>query len=148
MRNKPTTLTNGPELVRFIKFVFSGGLSVLVNMGSRIVINEYMSYRWSVAFAYLCGMATAFVLFRLLVFPYSGRSTYSELFGFVLVNVFGAAQVWIVSVGLAEYYFPWIGFKWNPELVAHFAGLSSVVVTSYLGHKHLSFRPRESQASP
>ena len=132
-----------PELVRFFKFVVSGGLSVVVNLGARVFFNEFMSYRWSVAIAYLFGMATAFALFKFMVFQASGRTASQELLGFTLVNLIGAVQVWVVSVGLAEYYFPWVGFSWHPEFVAHFLGLSTLVITSYLGHKHLSFRPRE-----
>ena len=106
-----------------------------------------MSYRWSVALAYLCGMITAFALSKFFVFEKSGRSTHHEFFWFTLVNVLAAAQVWVISVGLAEYYFPWIGFSWNPELVAHVIGVSVPVITSYLGHKYLSFRPGKTQAS-
>ena len=78
-----------------------------------------------------------------MVFQASGRAASQELLGFTLVNLIGAAQVWVVSVGLAEYYFPWIGFDWHPEFVAHFIGLCTLVIPSYLGHKHLSFRSRE-----
>lgn len=134
------TEKNRVELLRFLKFVAVGGFSALVNLGSRIAINEYLDYRWSVGLAYLCGMATAFTLSKFLVFEKSGRSTRREFFWFAVVNVFAAAQVWLISVGLAEYYFPWIQFQWHPELVAHFVGVSFPVLSSYLGHKHLSFR--------
>jgi putative flippase GtrA len=147
MRNFRGPDNSSTELHRFIKFVAVGGFAALVNLGSRIVINEYTNYRWAVALAYLCGMITAFTLSKLLVFEKSGRSTQHEFLWFTLVNVFAAAQVWLISVGLAEYYFPWVGFKWKPELVAHFIGVSIPVFTSYLGHKHLSFRPNKFQAS-
>ncbi len=140
-QNKSST-----ELHRFVRFVVVGGFAALVNLTSRIIINEYMSYRGAVAAAYFCGMITAFTLMKLFVFKKSGRSTHHEFLWFMLVNVLAAAQVWVISVGLAEYYFPWIGFSWNPELVAHFVGVSFPVITSYLGHKHLSFRPSETQA--
>jgi putative flippase GtrA len=135
------------ELQRFIKFVAVGGFAALVNLGSRVVINGYTNYRWAVALAYLCGMITAFTLSKLLVFEKTGRSTHHEFLWFTLVNVFAAAQVWLISVGLAEYYFPWVGFAWKPELVAHFIGVSVPVITSYHGHKHLSFRSSKSPAS-
>ncbi|MFM8331950.1 MAG: GtrA family protein [Candidatus Methylumidiphilus sp.] len=130
------------EYIRFLKFVAVGGFAALINVGSRVEISQYVNYRWSVAMAYLCGMTTAFILSKLLVFEKSGRKAHHEFFWFTMVNIFSAAQVWIISVGLAEYYFPWIEFKWNPELVAHFVGVSFPVITSYYGHKHLSFRPR------
>ena len=52
------------------------------------------------------------------------------------------AQVWIVSVGLARFVFPAIGFTWHDETVAHVIGVLVPVVTSYLGHKHFSFAAR------
>jgi putative flippase GtrA len=128
------------ELHRFIRFVAVGGFAALVNVGSRVVINEYTNYRVAVALAYLCGMVTAFTLSKLLVFERTGRATHHEFLWFTVVNALAAVQVWLISVGLAEYYFPWAGFAWKPELVAHVIGVSVPVATSYLGHKHLSFR--------
>lgn len=139
---------NHEELHRFVKFVAVGGFAALVNVGSRIEINGFVSYRLAVALAYLCGMATAFILSKLLVFEKTGRKTHHEFFWFTMVNMFAAIQVWLISVGLAEYYFPWINFKWNPELVAHFIGVCFPVVTSYFGHKHLSFRPSKIEEPP
>lgn len=135
-------------LHRFVKFVAVGGFAALVNIGSRIEINIFVSYRWAVALAYLIGMTTAFILTKLLVFEKSGRKTHHEFFWFTVVNMLAAVQVWLVSVGLAEYYFPWIGFNRNPELVAHFIGVSVPVFTSYFGHKHLSFRPGRAKEYP
>lgn len=128
------------EWHRFLKFLAVGGFSAFINLGARIALNTITSYRWSVALAYLCGMLTAFILSKLMVFEKTGRKAHDELMWFTLVNVFSAAQVWVISVGLAEYYFPWIEFRWHPDLVAHFIGVSFPVITSYYGHKHLSFR--------
>jgi len=135
-------------VARFIRFVAVGGFAAVVNLGSRIVINDYLSYRVSVALAYLCGMITAFVLSKFLVFEKSGRAAHDEFLWFTLVNVLAVAQVWSISVGLAEFYFPWINFDWEPELVAHVIGVSVPVITSYFGHKHLSFRVRNRRVIP
>jgi len=86
-------------------------------------------------------MTTAWVLSRIFVFEGSGRSRTSEYVRFGIVNLVAAAQVWIVSVGLAEYVFPWAGLAWHPETVAHVIGVIIPVFTSYLGHKHFSFAP-------
>ena len=114
-------------------------MAAAVNVLSRIALSEHVDYRWAVALAYLCGMATAFTLNKLLVFEKSGKALHRELLWFCLVNVFAAAQVWLISIGLAEYVFPAMQFAWRPELVAHILGVSSVAVTSYLGHRYLSF---------
>ena len=127
------------ETRRFVRFVAASGVAAAVNVLSRVVLSEHVDYRWAVALAYLCGMATAFTLNKLLVFEKSGKALHRELLWFCLVNVFAAAQVWFVSVGLAEYLFPAMPFAWHPELVAHVIGVSSVAVTSNLGRKYLSF---------
>lgn len=127
----------------FARFLVTGGLAALVNLGSRFGFSAVMDYRWAVIAAYLCGMTTAWILSRLFVFQASGRSRREEFLRFGLVNLVAAAQVWLVSVGLAEYAFPAIGFAFHPEAVAHAIGVVIPVFTSYLGHKHFSFARRK-----
>lgn len=124
---------------RFARFLLTGGLAALVNIGSRFWFSTAMSYGWAVLAAYLCGMTTAWVLARLFVFEPSGAHWMREYSRFALVNVVAAAQVWAISVGLAEHVFPAAGFTFHPEAVAHVIGVIVPVFTSYLGHKHFSF---------
>jgi putative flippase GtrA len=106
----------GTESRRFFRFVAASGVAAAVNVLSRVALSEYLDYRWAVALAYLCGMATAFTLNKLLVFAKSGKALHREMLWFCLVNVVAAAQVWFVSIGLAEYLFPAVRFAWRPEL--------------------------------
>lgn len=131
---------------RFARFLITGGIAAGVNVVSRYFFSMAMDYRWAVIAAYLCGMTTAWVLSRLFVFEQTGRSRTEEYVRFGLVNVVAAAQVWLVSVGLAEYAFPAMGFTWHPEDVAHLIGVVIPVFTSYLGHKHFSFAPIKSKS--
>jgi putative flippase GtrA len=126
---------------RFARFLLTGGIAAAVNVVSRYFLSMAMEYRWAVIAAYLCGMTTAWILSRLFVFEGSGRSRAEEYMRFGIVNVVAAAQVWAVSVGLAEYVFPAVGLTWHPEDVAHVIGVVIPVFTSYLGHKHFSFAP-------
>lgn len=126
---------------RFARFLLTGGIAAGVNVVSRYFLSMVMEYRWAVIAAYLCGMTTAWILSRLFVFEETGRSRAAEYVRFGIVNVVAAAQVWVVSVGLAEYVFPAAGFTWRPEDVAHLIGVIIPVFTSYLGHKHFSFAP-------
>ena len=139
MKNAPTITWRDTEGRQFLRFLAASGVAALVNVLSRIALSVYLEYRWAVALAYLCGMATAFTLNKLLVFEKSGKALHREMIWFCVVNAVAAIQVWSVSIGLAEYLFPAISFAWRPELVAHIVGVSSVAVTSYIGHKHLSF---------
>lgn len=125
---------------QFVRFVAVGGVAALVNFASRFFYSELMSFRLAVVAAYITGMITAFVLSKYFVFKPSGRHAAKEFVYFGIVNLVAAAQVWLISVGLAEYLFPAISFGFYPYAVAHLVGISVPVVTSYLGHKHLSFR--------
>jgi len=124
----------------FMQFLVVGGFAALVNFVSRIIINEWVGYRLAVILAYLVGMLTAFILSKIYVFEKSGRHHWHELRDFTLVNLLAVVQVWLISVGLAEYLFPAIGYTFYAPEVAHLIGLTIPAVTSYLGHKYYSFR--------
>ena len=127
------------ERWRFLLFVAAGGAAAAVNILSRIVFNWAVPYEVAIVLAYVCGMITAYLLNKYFVFEASGRAVASESLRFALVNLAAVAQVWIVSVGLARFLFPAIGFTWRAETVAHVIGVVVPVFTSYLGHKHFSF---------
>ena len=124
----------------FVQFLLVGGLAALVNFISRIVINKFVSYSAAVMLAYVVGMVTAFLLSKYFVFEQSGRHHLHELRDFTIVNLIAIPQVWGISVGLAEYVFPAIGYTFYAPEVAHLIGLAIPAVTSYFGHKHFSFR--------
>ncbi len=126
---------------RFVRFLLTGGIAAGVNVISRYFLSMALEYRWAVIAAYLCGMTTAWILSRLFVFEQTGRGRGAEYLRFGAVNLAAAAQVWVVSVGLAEYAFPALGFAWHPETVAHVIGVIIPAFTSHLGHKHFSFAP-------
>ena len=127
------------ERWRFLLFVGAGGVAALVNILSRIVLNWAVPYEVAIVLAYVCGMITAYLLNKYFVFEASGRAVASESLRFALVNLAAVAQVWVVSVGLARFVFPAVGFTWHAETVAHVIGVVVPVFTSYLGHKHFSF---------
>lgn len=125
---------------RPIKFLLAGGFAAGVNFLSRILLGKWVPYVPSIVLAYLLGMATAFVMNRLFVFSDAKNALHHQIFWFVAVNLAAVVQTIAVSVLLASVVFPRIGFAWHPETVAHAFGVLIPVVTSYLGHKHLSFK--------
>ena len=135
--NKSNTKSSHGE---FFQFMMVGGFSAGVNFVSRIGFSELVSYRYAIIFAYLVGMITAFLLSKHYVFEKSGRKYKDELRDFTIVNIFAVIQVWLISVGLAEYLFPYFSFTFYPEEVAHLIGLGIPVISSYFGHKYYSFR--------
>jgi len=134
----------GPEQTRsrFIRFLVAAGLSVPVNLGSRILFSRVMPYEVAIVLSHGCGMLAAFAMTRAFVFEPSGRSGHSELVRFALVNLVSVTQTWIVAVGLVRGLFPMLGTPPAPELTAHAIGLASASVTAYLGHRHYSFGRR------
>jgi putative flippase GtrA len=124
----------------FLRFLVVGGVAAVVNFGSRILLSEVTSFGVAVAIAYPIGMTTAYLLSKRFVFAASGRKAHDEFVRFAIVNVVAAVQVWLISVGLADYLFPYAGFAWHPEEVAHAVGVVAPTLTSYLGHRHFSFR--------
>jgi putative flippase GtrA len=132
-------VNDGGNRRRVVLFVLVGGIAAGVNIVSRIVFSLAVPYEVAIVLAYGCGMTTAYVLNRMLVFMPSGRRVSHEYLRFALVNLVAAAQVWIVSVALARFAFPWVGFAWHAETVAHVIGIVVPAFTSYFGHKHFSF---------
>ncbi|QDM28189.1 GtrA family protein [Tardiphaga sp. vice304] len=123
----------------FIRFALAGGAAAAANILSRWLLSFFIRFEIAVVFAYLIGMAVAFVLTRHFVFARSDRQVHSEAMRFVLVNLVALVQVWIVSVGLAEWVLPWLGIVWQKDLIAHVVGVISPIATSYLGHKKFTF---------
>ena len=132
-------MTEMDERAQFFRFIAAGGFAAAVNISSRIALSTAMPFEAAVLLAYVIGMVAAFTLYRTHVFAPSGRSVRDESTRFILVNAIAAAQVLVVSVVLARFVFPAVGFDWHAETTAHVAGVLSPVFTSYLGHKHISF---------
>ena len=126
---------------QFLRFLCAGGFAAIVNVLVRYFLSYVFSYSLAIVLAYLTGMATAYVLSKLFVFEKSGRKASHEMLWFTLVNLLAILQVWAVSIALARYIFPLLAMSWHAETVAHAIGVGVPALTSYFGHKHLSFGP-------
>jgi putative flippase GtrA len=129
-------------------FAVTGGIAAACNLGSRAAFSLVMSYSLAIILAYVVGMVTAFVLARQFVFRPAEDGVVREFLRFAGVNVAALAQVWAVSVGLVTYVFPWAGFEWHPETVAHVIGVASPIFSSYFLHKHFTFRAAAARKTP
>lgn len=129
-----------PAHLRFFKFLAVGGFAAAVNFASRILFNLWVSYAIAIVLAYVLGMCTAFCLNRLFVFRTSSSPLHHQISWFIVVNLLAVAQTLAISLLLARWLLPSIGWTWQVELCAHAVGVALPVVTSYIGHKHLSFR--------
>ncbi len=125
---------------QFVLFLLTGGTAAAVNFLSRIFYNQWLDYSSSIIVAYLTGMVTAFALARLFVFTESRQDWRHSALIFTLVNVAAVAQTWAISMGLAYYILPSAGITHFAPEIAHAVGVVFPVFTSYLGHKHWTFR--------
>ena len=139
MTDRSVASSDPREARRFVSFVITGGIAAGVNLISRWAFSHVMPYAPAIVLAYLIGMTTAYLLARRFVFTTSRAGWRQELWRFALVNVVSALVVLGVSIGLARFVFPALGFAWHADDVAHLIGVASPIVLSYFAHKHYSF---------
>jgi putative flippase GtrA len=80
-----------------------------------------------------------YFLFRIFVFKVQRQYTFRSGAYFILVNLVGILQAWMISVGLVNYLFPILEFDFYNLEIAHSIGILVPAFTSYFGHKWLSF---------
>jgi putative flippase GtrA len=125
---------------QFLRFVLAGGLAAGANYGSRFAFSLWLPFAAAVVLAYLVGMAVAFLLMRRFVFDATGQPLAPQVVKFVLVNLLALVQTLAVSLVLARGILPWLGVTDHAEAIAHFVGVGVPVFTSFLGHRHGTFR--------
>ena len=125
---------------QFIRFLVAGGIAAGANFGSRFVFSIFFAYGIAVFFAYLVGMLVAFLLMREHVFNASQGQLLPQVIKFVGVNLVAVLQTLAISLLLARWALPSVGIEGHAEALAHLVGVLVPVVTSYFGHKFLSFR--------
>lgn len=131
---------NSAFLPQFMRFALAGGFAACVNFFSRIVLNWWMPYAASILVAFMLGLITAFVINRVFVFPEATNKLHHQVFWFVAINIAALLQTLGISLLLARVIFPHTGFTWHGDTVAHAVGVVVPVITSYIGHKHRTFR--------
>jgi len=122
-----------------IRFLIAGGLAALVNWSSRFAYSRIATYEIAVVLAYVTGMAIAFRLMRSWVFHGENRPVGRQVVTFVAVNVLGLLQTLIVSSLFARWILPPLGMGSHVEAIAHAAGVGAPVITSFIGHKWVTF---------
>lgn len=125
---------------RFFYFILVGGVSAGVNWGSCFIFLRFFDFSISVVFSYFVGMVMAFILMRGIVFKAQKKAIFPQVWKFILINAFALVQTLFISLALASYILPWTGVTSHPQALAHLVGVLAPVVSSYFGHKFLTFR--------
>lgn len=125
---------------QFTVFLAAGGIAALANIGSRIIFSHWMPFAPAIVVAYAVGMLVAFVLNRMFVFQTPRHGLRHQLLWFTGVNVAAVAQTLGISLLLARWLLPWWGIHRHVDTIAHVIGVAVPAVTSYLGHRYVTFR--------
>jgi putative flippase GtrA len=125
---------------QLVAFVLVSGIAALANFASRLAFSLFLPYAAAIVAAFVVGLVTAFVLNRRYVFANGHDTAMRQFPRFVAVNLVGLAQTLVISLLINDYLLPGCGWHWHNAEIAHAIGIGVPVVTSYLGHKHLTFR--------
>lgn len=130
----------GPILSRqFLLFLIVGGLAAAVNFGSRMVLSHWIAYVPAIIIAYVLGMISAFTLNKIFVFNQARNRLHHQMLWFTAINLVALGQTILISLLIARWLLPTLGIDFHNETIAHAIGVAAPVITSYLGHKRLSF---------
>ena len=125
---------------QFRYFLLAGGTAAVANFGSRFIFSLWVRYEWAVLLAFLVGLAVGFFLMRTYVFDARRKALGPQLAGFAAVNLFAALQTFVISVLLARWVLPVVRVESYAEALGHFAGVVAPIITSYFGHRLVTFR--------
>lgn len=128
---------------QFILFLITGGIAALVNVASRIGLSQVLDFELAILAAYGIGMIMAYVLARRFVFLNSKQSVKKSFAAFALINLAAVLQTWLVSIGVRNWLLPVLGTAALVDLISHSFGVIAPVITSFFGHKYVSFRDVE-----
>lgn len=124
---------------QFVSFLAVGGFAALLHWLARIVFSLWLPFALAVACAYGVGMAAAFVLNSLFVFPNSDRSRRQQIRDFVLINLAFFPVVWLASVKIDDLLLA-LNFTWQHEALAHALAISLPMLATFLIYKFFAFR--------
>lgn len=125
---------------KFLLYLASGGVAALANYGSRFFFGIWFVFEISVVLAFVVGLVVGFFLMRSYVFQGSGKPFSSQVFMYVTINMFGLLQTVAVSSLMLRVVLPGLVSNEHAEAYAHAVGISVPIITSYFGHKFLTFR--------
>ena len=87
-------------------------------------------------------MTSAYILSKIYVFNSSENMNKSEFTRFLIVNIFSAGIVLIVSVMFHDHFFPFFGIIQFSKELSHLIGVMSPIIPSFFAHKYFTFREK------
>lgn len=124
---------------QFLRFLAVGGAAAFLHWLARILLSQWLSFAWAVALAYGVGMAVAFVLNRMFVFPLSSKPAHQQLRDFVLVNLGFFPVVWGSSLAI-EAALRHFGMHLYTQALAHAISIAIPMLATFLMYKFVAFK--------
>ena len=125
---------------QFQGFLLVGAAAALLNFLSRLVLSIWINFSTAIIISYILGMITAFYLNRKFVFKSTILDIRKSFSFFLLINILAIIQIWMVSMLLAYFIFPYLKIHNHIYEISHFFGIIVPIFTSYIGHKRFSFQ--------
>ncbi len=124
----------------FLRYLLTGGIAAIVNFLLRIFFNLWFDFLTSVYLAFVAGIIIAFFLKKQFVFTEGRQPIIHSIGFFIIVNIIGFLQTLAVTIVCFYYVLPSFGIVKMAHEISHALGLIAPIITSYIGHKKLSFR--------
>lgn len=125
---------------QFFLFLISGGVAAGLNWSSRFIFSMFFSFNIAIVLAFIVGLLSGFVLMRVYVFNSLDKSIFPQFSKYIIVNFFALLQTLLISIILLRWVMPSLGVVEYAEALSHLVGVLLPVVTSYIGHKLITFR--------
>jgi len=116
-----------------------GGSAAVLHWLARFVLSMYFSFSYAVIGAYAAGIATAFALNRIFVFPRARMPIQTQAMYFIAINLAFLPVVWAASMILLIWVLPSLGIYSYREGIAHAIAISLPVFGAFLLHKFKTF---------
>ena len=126
--------------LQFSYFLISGAIASLMNWGGRFFFSQYFNFQTSVVLAFFIGLLSGFLLMRFFVFTGTKSSIKLQVIWYVVINMVALAQTFVVSLFMFKLIQSVVESRDFAEAIAHAVGVIVPVLTSFLGHKHFTFR--------
>jgi putative flippase GtrA len=128
------------DQMRFVRYLLAGGLAAVANYLSRFAFSIWFSFEVSVVMACIVGLATGFLLMRNYVFDGVNKPLRPQVARYLGVNLIALLLTVAISSYLARSLLPRLGITAHVEAIAHAVGISAPLLSSYVGHRWLTFR--------
>jgi putative flippase GtrA len=122
-------------------YLASGATAAAANFLSRFAFSHWMPFEAAVVLSYIVGMVVGFTLMRRFAFKPGATPVSRQVLGYCVVNAAGVLQAVIVSSLALRWLFPKIFDEPSAmEPLAHLIGIAVPTVSSYFGHRYITFR--------